>query len=213
MVNHKLSDLVDSISEMNNRQDQSDTIAASLERVAFGQEATIKLLGITNDNRDMSVDAIRSALLPGLVRTFSLGKTLSLKINKRGAPPEGGGEVIFTAPVVKSTIGCIYSKKSTVCNLETVALQVVSGISVGPSQGPEMALRTRTCFPRASRLTISARRPASPTCQEPHFPNLASNSSGGLIPKPALELGSRGLSGPKSSNILLQFPQQLSFSR
>ena len=32
---------------------------------------TIKLLGITNDNRDMSVDAIRSALLPGLVRTFS----------------------------------------------------------------------------------------------------------------------------------------------
>ena len=63
---------------------------------------TIKLLGITNDNRDMSVDAIRSALLPGLVRTFSLGKTLSLKINKRGAPPEGGGEVIFTAPVVKS---------------------------------------------------------------------------------------------------------------
>jgi hypothetical protein len=75
-----------------------------------------------------------------------------------------------------------------------------SARSSRPSQGPEMALRTRTCFPRASRLTISARRPASPTCQEPHFPNLASNSSGGLIPKPALELGSRGLSGPKSSN-------------
>jgi hypothetical protein len=44
VVNHKLSDLVDSISEMNNRQDQSDTIAASLERVAFGQEALTEVM-------------------------------------------------------------------------------------------------------------------------------------------------------------------------
>jgi len=44
MVNHKLSHLVDSISAMNDRQDQSDTVAASLERVAIGQEALTEVM-------------------------------------------------------------------------------------------------------------------------------------------------------------------------
>jgi RNA 3'-terminal phosphate cyclase-like protein len=63
---------------------------------------TLTLLGITNDNTDMSVDAIRSGLLPGLKKTFGFGKSLSLRINKRGAPPKGGGEVVFTSPIVKT---------------------------------------------------------------------------------------------------------------
>ncbi|NRB20245.1 MAG: biopolymer transporter ExbB [Rhodobacteraceae bacterium] len=44
MVNHKLTQLVDSISAMNDRQDQSDTVAASLERVAIGQEALTEVM-------------------------------------------------------------------------------------------------------------------------------------------------------------------------
>lgn len=44
MVNHKLTELVDSISAMNDRQDQSDTVAASLERVAIGQEALTEVM-------------------------------------------------------------------------------------------------------------------------------------------------------------------------
>lgn len=43
-VNHKLGELVDNISAMNARQDQSDTIAASLERVAIGQEALTEVM-------------------------------------------------------------------------------------------------------------------------------------------------------------------------
>jgi hypothetical protein len=44
MVNQKLSDLVDNISAMNVRQDQNDNIAASLERVAVGQEALTEVM-------------------------------------------------------------------------------------------------------------------------------------------------------------------------
>ena len=59
------------------------------------------LLGITNDNHDLSVDLIRTALLPGLQKTFNLPTSLQLKIQARGAPPKGGGEVLFTSPIVK----------------------------------------------------------------------------------------------------------------
>ena len=44
MINHKLADLVDSISAMNQRQDQNDAIANSLERVATGQEALTEVM-------------------------------------------------------------------------------------------------------------------------------------------------------------------------
>eukprot|EP00944_MAST-04C_sp_MAST-4C-sp1_P010904 g10904.t1 len=59
------------------------------------------LQGITNDNYDLSVDLIRTALLPGLQNVFGLPASLQLKIRARGAPPNGGGEVVFTSPLVK----------------------------------------------------------------------------------------------------------------
>ena len=66
---------------------------------------TLTLRGITNDNDDLSVDTIRSVLLPTIDNAFGIadGRTnrIELKIKKRGAPPKGGGEVIFTCPVVK----------------------------------------------------------------------------------------------------------------
>ena len=57
------------------------------------------LQGITNDNYDLSVDLIRTALLPGLQNVFGLPASLQLKIRARGAPPTV--EVIFTSPLVK----------------------------------------------------------------------------------------------------------------
>jgi len=59
------------------------------------------LTGITNNAEDLSVDTIRTVTLP-LLRHFGVPEEgLEFKIRKRGAPPEGGGEVHFNCPVVK----------------------------------------------------------------------------------------------------------------
>lgn len=60
------------------------------------------LTGITNDNIDISVDLIRTVLLPQLARFGIDEDALELKINKRGAIPLGGGQVTFTCPIVRS---------------------------------------------------------------------------------------------------------------
>jgi RNA 3'-terminal phosphate cyclase-like protein len=55
--------------------------------------------GVTNNETDISVDNLRTVTMP-LVTKFGL-EGLSIKIKKRGAPPEGGGQVNFTCPIVR----------------------------------------------------------------------------------------------------------------
>ncbi|KAG8130585.1 putative RNA 3'-terminal phosphate cyclase-like protein [Naja naja] len=61
----------------------------------------IVLRGITNDQIDPSVDVLKATALPLLKRFGIDGEQLELKIIRRGMPPKGGGEVIFTCPVKK----------------------------------------------------------------------------------------------------------------
>ncbi|KAF9577594.1 hypothetical protein BGW38_007100 [Lunasporangiospora selenospora] len=61
----------------------------------------ITLNGITNDNVDLSVDTIRTVLLPQL-KKFGLEEGIELEITSRGAPPNGGGRVTFRCPIVRS---------------------------------------------------------------------------------------------------------------
>ncbi|KAI0293098.1 18S rRNA biogenesis protein [Russula brevipes] len=60
----------------------------------------LTLRGITTDDKDLSVDLIRTVTLPHL-EPFGIADGLELKIKKRGSPPLGGGEVLFLCPVVK----------------------------------------------------------------------------------------------------------------
>ncbi|KIJ69265.1 hypothetical protein HYDPIDRAFT_172708 [Hydnomerulius pinastri MD-312] len=60
----------------------------------------LTLRGITTDDNDLSVDLIRTVTLPHL-QLFGISDGLELRIKKRGAPPEGGGEVQLLCPVVK----------------------------------------------------------------------------------------------------------------
>ncbi|RLN72479.1 hypothetical protein BBJ28_00001051 [Nothophytophthora sp. Chile5] len=60
----------------------------------------VTLRGITNDNEDASVDAFKATTLP-LMRHFGIDEGLDLKVKKRGAPPLGGGEVVFSCPQVR----------------------------------------------------------------------------------------------------------------
>jgi len=60
----------------------------------------LTIRGITTDDRDLSVDTLRTVTLPHL-EPFGVSDGLELKIKKRGAAPLGGGEVQFLCPVVK----------------------------------------------------------------------------------------------------------------
>ncbi|KAG9025670.1 hypothetical protein FRB95_009915 [Tulasnella sp. JGI-2019a] len=60
----------------------------------------LTLRGITTDDKDLSVDLIRTVTLPHL-QLFGISEGLELKIKKRGAAPLGGGEVHFLCPVVR----------------------------------------------------------------------------------------------------------------
>lgn len=64
------------------------------------QPLSIKLKGVTNGGTDPTCDTFRTATLP-LLAKFGLMEGLVFKISKRGAPPDGGGEVHFSCPILK----------------------------------------------------------------------------------------------------------------
>jgi RNA 3'-terminal phosphate cyclase-like protein len=66
----------------------------------FGKKAlSITLQGVTNDNKDISVDVFRTVTIP-VLRHFGIDQGVELKVKKRGAAPAGGGEVLFKCGVV-----------------------------------------------------------------------------------------------------------------
>ncbi|KAG5253515.1 hypothetical protein OIU76_020710 [Salix suchowensis] len=63
---------------------------------------SIRLKGITNDSKDPSVDTFRSTTLP-LLKQFGVpSEGLELKIESRGAPPHGGGDVLLSIPNIQT---------------------------------------------------------------------------------------------------------------
>ncbi|OQR67702.1 RNA 3'-terminal phosphate cyclase protein-like [Tropilaelaps mercedesae] len=60
----------------------------------------VRLLGVTNDCIDQSVDALKHVTLP-VFGKFMFTEGLDIQIVARGASPLGGGEVRFKAPICK----------------------------------------------------------------------------------------------------------------
>ena len=58
--------------------------------------------GITNDSKDPSIDTFQSTTLPILKHFGVPSEGVKLKIESRGSPPLGGGEVVLSIPVVQS---------------------------------------------------------------------------------------------------------------
>lgn len=54
--------------------------------------------GVTNDSNDLSIDYLKYSSIPVIKRFIGSDDGLELKILKRGAKPNGGGEVSFTCP-------------------------------------------------------------------------------------------------------------------
>ncbi|XP_059486161.1 probable RNA 3'-terminal phosphate cyclase-like protein [Neocloeon triangulifer] len=59
------------------------------------------LRGVTNNKIDPSVDSVKAGGLPVLKKFILVDDGLELRIDKRGMPPAGGGQVIFKCPVRK----------------------------------------------------------------------------------------------------------------
>eukprot|EP00897_Mesotaenium_endlicherianum_P003423 jgi/Mesen1/3108/ME000184S02169 len=69
----------------------------------FGKKPlSITLQGITNDDKDPCVDTFRTTTLPMLKHFGVPTDELELKIVRRGAPPQGGGEVVLKVPQVST---------------------------------------------------------------------------------------------------------------
>eukprot|EP00095_Tigriopus_kingsejongensis_P008925 maker-scaffold199_size265817-snap-gene-0.14 protein:Tk08925 transcript:maker-scaffold199_size265817-snap-gene-0.14-mRNA-1 annotation:"rna 3 -terminal phosphate cyclase-like protein" len=60
------------------------------------------LRGVTNNQVDPSPDLLRLSALPIMKRYFIIDEGLEIKVQKRGAAPDGGGQVVFKCPIRKS---------------------------------------------------------------------------------------------------------------
>jgi len=62
----------------------------------------ISFTGVTNEDKDIAIDLIRTVTFPMLER-FGLDRSgMEVKVVKRGAAPGGGGEVYFKCPMSKT---------------------------------------------------------------------------------------------------------------
>jgi RNA 3'-terminal phosphate cyclase-like protein len=91
-------------------------------------EAT--LIGVTNFEADVGVDAIRTVTLP-LLRRF--GVEASLKVIRRGAAPLGGGRVVFTCAPVR--------KLEAVNLVREGKVSRVRGVAYSAKVSPDLATR------------------------------------------------------------------------
>ncbi|KAI9342290.1 RNA 3'-terminal phosphate cyclase domain-containing protein [Obelidium mucronatum] len=108
---------------------------APFAKVAFH----LTLNGITNDNVDICVDTLRTVTLPTLKKFLPSIETsnapLDLKITKRGAPPLGGGQVIFQCPIIKSL------KPGILLTDPGLGVKRIRGIAYATRISPQMANR------------------------------------------------------------------------
>ncbi len=93
---------------------------------------TLLLNGVTNSGHDQSVDLFRTVTLP-LVSRFGLEEGLEFKIVARGAPPEGGGQVMLFVPTVR--------KLKAVRLFEQSKVKRIRGIAYATRVAPQMSSR------------------------------------------------------------------------
>mmetsp|Transcript_34340 Transcript_34340/g.75074 ORF Transcript_34340/g.75074 Transcript_34340/m.75074 type:complete len:369 (+) Transcript_34340:83-1189(+) len=79
----------------------------------------VTLRGVTADNKDVSVDSIKSTAIPILDYIGVPG--ISIAVKKRGFAPAGGGEVHFQCPVIKKVRPFAVMKEGKVKRVRGVA--------------------------------------------------------------------------------------------
>lgn len=100
-------------------------------------DVSITLKGITNAMDDIGVDVLRTVTVP-MLRHFGISEGAALQINKRGAPPLGGGEVVLTLPIVRE-LGPVQLVEST-------KVKRVRGVAYGAKVSPQVGGCNHTGF-------------------------------------------------------------------
>lgn len=95
------------------------------------RELSVTLRGITNGPDDLSVDVLRTVSLP-LLRHFGIASA-ALHVNKRGAPPLGGGEVTLEMQPLRQL--------EPISLLDAGKVRRVRGVAYGAKVSPQMANR------------------------------------------------------------------------
>ncbi|XP_010914776.1 probable RNA 3'-terminal phosphate cyclase-like protein [Elaeis guineensis] len=112
----------------------------------FGKKPlSIRLKGITNDSKDPSVDTFRTTTLHMLKHFGVPLEGLELKIESRGAPPLGGGEVVLGVPIVPNTLSAAHW-------IDEGMIKSIRGVTfstrVSPQIGNRMIYAARGVFNR-----------------------------------------------------------------
>ncbi|XP_074604648.1 RNA terminal phosphate cyclase 1 [Brevipalpus obovatus] len=99
------------------------------------QPLKANLTGITNDQVDASVDALRHSTIPLLTKILSIydKNDIELKVISRGMPPNGGGQVLFKCPI-RNTIKPIQL-------LESGKIKRIRGTAIATRVSPSIANR------------------------------------------------------------------------
>eukprot|EP01001_Neometanema_parovale_P006638 NODE_2987_length_1301_cov_116.439728_g2836_i0.p1 GENE.NODE_2987_length_1301_cov_116.439728_g2836_i0~~NODE_2987_length_1301_cov_116.439728_g2836_i0.p1 ORF type:complete len:395 (-),score=68.74 NODE_2987_length_1301_cov_116.439728_g2836_i0:116-1237(-) len=92
-----------------------------------------KLMGVTNKDGDIGVDAFRTITIPLLAK---FGVEASLRVQSRGAAPLGGGCVVFQCEPVRKLQG--------VELLDVGKVKRIRGLAYGARVSPQMANRAAT---------------------------------------------------------------------
>ncbi|GMT03622.1 hypothetical protein PENTCL1PPCAC_25796, partial [Pristionchus entomophagus] len=90
----------------------------------------VKLEGITNAPREISVEAILTTLLPVYTKFVLNDEDLDIKIVNRGLLPEGDGKLIFSTPIVKKLRPVQREKVGNVRKVRGTAWVTKTGIGV-----------------------------------------------------------------------------------
>ncbi|CAF0793542.1 unnamed protein product [Adineta steineri] len=81
----------------------------------------LRLKGVTNDRDDPSVDLIKYSAIPIMKRFLGSDDGLEFKINKRGAKPNGGGEIFFRCPTKMKLRPCQWTDVGKIKRIRGVA--------------------------------------------------------------------------------------------
>jgi len=92
------------------------------------------LRGITNDDVDATIDTLRTSVLSLMTRFgVAVEDGLNIKILARGAPPAGGGTVLFNCPIVKEL--------TPISLTEFGKIKRIRGIAYATRVSPQLANR------------------------------------------------------------------------
>jgi len=81
----------------------------------------LKLTGVTNDRHDPSVDLIKYSAIPIMTKFLGSDDGLELKILKRGAKPDGGGEILFRCPSKMKLRPCQWTDPGKIKRIRGIA--------------------------------------------------------------------------------------------